>query len=240
MSGGPEKGRIPLRSAGRGDGVATGGQAPRVTVPAGSALLVVDVQNGFISIPGELPVPGGREVIPIVNDLLPRFPIRLASQDWHPAGHGSFASSLPGRRPFEMGELGGLPQVLWPDHCVQRTPGAEFHPDLDQRGIQTIFRKGTDPLADSYSVFNDNAGKNPTGLDGYLRSRGAASLFLAGLALDYCVLYTARDARRLLPDLPVFVVEDACRAVDPATGRAALAEMDALGVRRVASSSLAF
>ncbi len=215
-----------------------GSSAAPIRLPGGSALLAVDVQNGFISIPDELPIPDARSVIPIVNRLLPRFAIRVASQDWHPKGHGSFASSHPGRRPFEMGELSGMPQRLWPDHCVQGSPGSAFHPDFDHHAIQAIFRKGTDPLVDSYSVFTDNAGKNPTGLDGYLRARGASALCLAGLALDYCVLYTSRDARRLMPGLPVFVVEDACRAVNPTTGREAIEEMHSLGIRLVNSAAL--
>src|SRR3989442_1440535 len=118
-----------------------------------AALLVVDVQNGFISETNELPVPGGWEAIPVINRLMPHFRVRVASQDWHPAGHGSFASAHPGSRPFDLGELGGLPQVFWPDHCVQGTRGAELHSDLDQRPIQAVFRKGTDPGVDSYSVF---------------------------------------------------------------------------------------
>jgi nicotinamidase/pyrazinamidase len=219
-------------------GAPRGGSPAGLRLPDGSALLVVDVQNGFISIPDELPVPDARSVIPIINRLLPRFPIRVASQDWHPRGHGSFASQHPGRRPFETGELSGMPQRLWPDHCVQGSAGASFHRDFDQHWIQAIFRKGSDPLVDSYSVFADNAGRNPTGLDGYLRARGAAALCLAGLALDYCVLFTSRDARRLMPDLPIFVVEDACRAVDPVTGREAIAEMERLGIRLVRSAAL--
>lgn len=203
-----------------------------------AAIVVVDLQNGFITLTRELPVPDAAAVIPIVNRLMPLFPIRVASQDWHTPRHGSFASSHPGARPFDLGELAGVRQVLWPDHCVQGTPGAEFHSDFDQRLAQVIFRKGSDPVVDSYSVFQDNAGHNPTGLDGYLRGRGARSIWLAGLALDYCVRFTARDARRLLPDLPVYVVLDACRAVDPATGREAHEELAALGVAFVSSADL--
>jgi nicotinamidase/pyrazinamidase len=201
------------------------------------ALIVVDLQNGFITETGELPVSDAAAVIPIVNRLIPLFPIRAASQDWHPAGHGSFASAHPGARPFDLGELAGMPQVLWPDHCVQGTRGAEFHPAFDHRLVQVIFRKGSDPLVDSYSVFQDNAGRNPTGLEGWLRARGAQAIWLAGLALDYCVRFTARDARHLMPDLPVFVVQDACRAVDPATGRDAVEELTRLGVSFVSSGA---
>ncbi|HKY31844.1 MAG TPA: nicotinamidase [Candidatus Polarisedimenticolia bacterium] len=196
----------------------------------GAAFLAVDVQNGFISEPDELPVAGGTEVIPLLNALLPLFDIRIASQDWHPAGHGSFAASHPGRRPFDTGELDGIPQVFWPIHCVQGTRGAELHPGFDARPLHAIFRKGTDPRVDSYSVFADNAGRNPSGLDGYLRARGATALWLGGLALDYCVLYTSRDARRLMPEIPVVVVLEATRPVDPAGGEAAVREMERLGV----------
>jgi len=207
-------------------------------IPADSALLAVDVQNGFISERDELPIAGGRGVIPVINRLLPRFASRVASQDWHPSGHGSFASSHPGRKPFDVGELAGVSQTFWPDHCVQGTRGARFHPEFEERLVQTIFRKGTDAAVDSYSVFNDNAGLNPTGLEGFLRGRGVKHLFLAGLALDYCVLYTARDARRLLPELPVTLIVDACRPVDPRTGEEAVAEMRRLGVRFIESREL--
>jgi nicotinamidase/pyrazinamidase len=203
-----------------------------------AAILAVDIQNGFISERDELPVPGGAEVVPIVNRLVPRFAIRIASQDWHPADHGSFASNNPGRKPFDVGELGGVQQVYWPDHCVQGTRGAEFHPDFDLRPIQVVFRKGMHREVDSYSVFGDNAGRNPTGLDGYLRARGARELVLAGLALDYCVLFTARDARRFVPEIPVSVVLDGCRPVDPVTGEKAVAELRSLGVRLVQAAEL--
>lgn len=207
-------------------------------MPDDAGLLVVDLQNGFISEAGELPVPGGRDVVPIVNRLLPRFRVRVASQDWHPADHGSFASNHPGAKPFDTGTLGGIAQIFWPDHCVQGTRGAEFHPDFDHRLIQAIFRKGTDPGIDSYSVFSDNAGHNPTGLEGYLETRGVGHLWLAGLALDYCVLYTARDARRLMPHLAVTVILDACRPVAGPTGEAAVQEMRRLGVRLVSSAEI--
>ena len=207
-------------------------------IPAEAALLAVDIQNGFIAEADELPVPDGALVIPVINRLLPRFAVRAATQDWHPANHGSFASNHPGAAAFSVGVLGGVPQVFWPDHCVQRTRGAAFHPDFDDRAIQAIFRKGTDPAVDSYSAFNDNAGLNPTGLEGYLRGRGIGHLFVAGLALDYCVLYTARDARRLMPDMPVTVILDACRPVDPRAAAGAVAEMRALGVGFVESRDL--
>ena len=201
-----------------------------------AALLVVDLQKGFISLQDELPVPGGRDIIRPINRLVPRFPIRIASQDWHPADHGSFAGNNPGRKPFDVGELGGVEQVFWPDHCVQGTAGAEFHDEFDARPIQTVFRKGADPGVDSYSVFTDNAGRNPSGLEGYLRAREAAELFLAGLALDYCVAFTALDARRLMPELPVTVVVDACRPVAPATGDEAVLRLRRAGVRLITAA----
>jgi len=204
----------------------------------GAALLVIDLQNGFISERRELPVPGGAEVVPIINALLPRFPVRVATQDWHPPDHGSFASRHPGRKPFERGKLGDLDQTFWPDHCVQGTRGAELHPGLDQTRIQAVIRKGMDPDTDSYSGFSDNAGRNPTGLDGYLRARGVTSVYLAGLALDYCVRWSALDARRLLPEARVSVIVDATRPVDPVTGAEALRELEAGGVRLVRSDEL--
>jgi len=204
----------------------------------GAALIAVDLQRGFISEVRELPVPEGAQVVPIINRLLLMFPIRVASQDWHPAGHGSFASAHAGARPFDIGELAGAPQVLWPDHCVQGTAGAEFHPAFDHRLVQAVFRKGSDPGIDSYSVFRDNSGRNPTGLDGYLRSRGARSIYLAGLALDYCVRYTARDARLLLPDLPITVIKDACRPVAVTSGEETQEELRALGVELLDSRHL--
>ncbi len=203
-----------------------------------AALLAVDIQNGFISEPDELPVAGGVEVIPVINRLLPIFPVRVASQDWHPPDHGSFASNHPGRKPFDTGELSGAPQVLWPDHCVQGSRGADFHPEFDHRLIQAIFRKGADPRVDSYSVFTDNTGSNPTGLQGYLQSLGVEEVFLAGLALDYCVKYTALDARRLMPEMGVSVILDACRPVDPRGGDEAKEEMRRQGVRLITSVEL--
>ena len=200
---------------------------------ADAALLVVDVQNGFISETEELPVEGGAEVVPVINALLPRFRVRVATQDWHPPGHGSFASAHPGERPYGRGVLGGVPQTWWPDHCVQGTRGAELHPGLDQRAFQAVIRKGYDPGVDSYSAFSDNAGHNPTGLDGYLRARGVRHVVIAGLTRDYCVHYSALDARRLLPEADVWVVIDATRAVSPETGREAEEAMRSAGVRLI-------
>lgn len=198
-----------------------------------SALLVIDVQNGFISEKNELPVPGSAEVVPIINSLLPQFPVRVATQDWHPKTHGSFASQHPGKKPFDPGTLAGISQTFWPDHCVQGTRGADFHPALDQSLIQAIIRKGYDPSVDSYSGFSDNASRNPTGLDGYLRARGVKRLYIAGLTLDYCVRWSALDARRLLPEVEVFVIVDATRPVDPKTGAEAMRELERSQVRLI-------
>jgi nicotinamidase/pyrazinamidase len=216
------------------------GSAPRDRVRPwpDAALLVVDVQNGFISERNELPVAGGAEVVPIINALLPRFAVRVATQDWHPPGHGSFASAHPGTRPFDRGTLDGLPQIFWPDHCVQGSRGADFHPGLQMTQIQAVIRKGYDPGADSYSGFSDNAGRNPTGLDGYLRARGVKRIYVAGLTFDYCVRYSALDARRLLPDLETYVVRDATRPVAADTAREAEAEMERAGVRWIEGALL--
>ncbi|MBT2557685.1 bifunctional nicotinamidase/pyrazinamidase [Hymenobacter sp. ISL-91] len=174
------------------------------------ALLLIDIQNDFVP-GGALAVPGGNAVVPLANQLQPHFGLVVATQDWHPAGHGSFASSHPGRQPFEQGELHGLPQTLWPDHCVQGTPGAEFVASLDQHRIEAIFRKGTNPAIDSYSGFFDNGHRKTTGLADYLRGRGVTAVYLAGLAADFCVYFSALDA--LQEGFAVFLVEDATRAI---------------------------
>ena len=174
-------------------------------------LLVVDVQNDFCS-GGALAVPAGDAVVPIINRLAPRFSQIVMTQDWHPAGHQSFASSHPGRQPFEMVTVDYGPQVLWPDHCVQGSKGAAFHPDLHLPGAQLIIRKGFRPAIDSYSAFFENDKTTPTGLGGYLRERGLGRIFLCGLATDFCVNYSAVDARR--EGFAAVLIEDACRAID--------------------------
>ena len=174
-------------------------------------LLVVDVQNDFCP-GGALAVPDGDEVVPVVAALMPRFDHVVLTQDWHPPGHGSFASSHPGRRPFETIEAAYGEQVLWPDHCVQGTPGAAFHPDLDTSQAELILRKGFRREIDSYSAFFENDHRTRTGLSGFLRERGFRRLFLAGLATDFCVKWSALDARR--EGFGVVVLEDACRGID--------------------------
>jgi nicotinamidase/pyrazinamidase len=191
-------------------------------------LLVVDVQNDFCP-GGSLAVPRGDEVVPLLNRLAARFEHVVLTQDWHPAAHRSFASSHPGRKPYDTIALAYGTQILWPDHCVQGTPGAEFHSDLRIAHAGLVLRKGFHRDIDSYSAFTENDRKTPTGLAGYLRERGLARVFVAGLAFDFCVRFSAEDARR--EGFDVVVLEDACRGIDvdgsvPAT-RLALA---ALGI----------
>lgn len=200
------------------------------------ALLVVDVQNDFCP-GGALAVPGGGEVVPVVNRLAERFRHVLLTQDWHPPGHGSFASAHPGKKPFETAELYYGTQVLWPDHCVQQTAGAQFHRDLAIARAELIIRKGFDPAIDSYSAFFENDRKTPTGLSGYLRTRGFRRLFLAGLATDFCVHYSAVDGVALGFD--IVVLEDGCRAIDLAGSLAqAKTAMSKAGVTLATSGAI--
>ncbi|TMA89943.1 MAG: bifunctional nicotinamidase/pyrazinamidase [Deltaproteobacteria bacterium] len=200
-------------------------------------LILVDIQNDFLP-GGALAVPRGDEVIPIANELQPRFDLVVATQDWHPAGHGSFASSHPGRRPGDLAALGGLPQVLWPDHCVQGSRGAEFAARLQMNRVEAIFRKGTDPAIDSYSAFFDNAHRKSTGLGDYLKGRGATEVYVLGLAADYCVKFSALDGRRL--GFRMLVVEDGTRGVElqPGDVARAIEQMRAAGVEMVRSAAL--
>jgi len=199
------------------------------------ALLLIDIQNDFVP-GGTLAVPGGDAIISLVNALQPRFELVVATQDWHPAGHGSFASRHPGRQPFEQADLHGLPQTLWPDHCVQGTPGADFHPALDQHRVEAIFRKGTNPDLDSYSGFFDNGHRKSTGLADYLRGRGVTQVYLAGLAADYCVYFSAKDALR--EGFEVFFVEEATRAISPAGYQQARQDLEQRGARFVAGADV--
>lgn len=203
------------------------------------ALLIVDVQNGFCP-GGNLPVAGGHEVVPIINTLInaPYYDVIIASKDWHPAGHGSFASAHPGKNVFEMGELNGVPQMMWPDHCVQNTPDAEFHPDLDVTGVDFIQLKGQDPLVDSYSAFRDNAADKKTGLDAYLEAERITSLDVCGLATDYCVKFSALDAKSMLPNVKVRFIEDASRGIAPEGVAAAIVEMKDAGIDTITSTEL--
>ena len=187
-----------------------------------NALLLIDIQNDFMP-GGRLAVPAGDAIIPVVNALQPQFDLIVASQDWHPAGHRSFASSHPGHAPFTEIEWQGLPQMLWPDHCVQATPGAELHPALDTRRVEAIFRKGTDPDIDSYSAFFDNGHRKATGLAAYLRGRGVTRVYLAGLAADYCVYFTAKDA--LAAGFEAVILAEATRAISAEGWAAAQADL---------------
>lgn len=175
------------------------------------ALIIVDIQNDFVP-GGALAVPGGDEIIPIVNDLQESFSLVVATQDWHPARHKSFASSHPGTKIFDKISLHGLDQVLWPDHCIQGTVGAELHRNLNLNRIEAIFRKGMDPDIDSYSGFYDNGYRKSTGLAGYLRERKVRKVYVAGLASDFCVFYTAKDA--IKENFETFIIEDASRAIN--------------------------
>jgi nicotinamidase/pyrazinamidase len=174
-------------------------------------LLVVDLQNDFCP-GGALAVRDGDAVVPLANRLMTAFPHVAMTQDWHPKNHFSFASANAGMLPFEVIEAPYGPQVLWPDHCVQGTSGAAFHPDLDPTRAELIVRKGYRRTIDSYSAFYENDHATPTGLGGYLRERGFDHVFLCGLATDFCVAYSALDARR--EGFAVTVIEDACRAID--------------------------
>jgi len=197
-----------------------------------NALLLIDIQIDFMP-GGRLAVPDGDAIIPLVNALQPQFDLVVASQDWHPAGHRSFASSHPGHATFTEIEWQGLPQMLWPDHCVQATPGAELHPALDTRCVEAIFRKGTDPNIDSYSAFFDNGHRKGTGLAAYLRGRGVTVVYLAGLAADYCVYFTAKDA--LAEGFGVVVLAEATRAISAEGWAAAQADLRQHGGHVVSS-----
>lgn len=195
------------------------------------ALLVVDVQNGFCA-NGNLPVPGGEAVVPVINRLMAEggYDLIVASQDWHPPDHKSFASQHPGKKPFEMGSLRGRPQVMWPDHCVQGSRDAELHPELDRNRIHLVQRKGEDRETDSYSAFRDNHAERTTGLDAELKRHGIEQLDICGLATDYCVKFSALDAVAMLPGVKVRVIENASRGITPEGVKSAFEELRQAGV----------
>jgi len=199
------------------------------------ALIVVDMQNDFMP-GGPLGVPGADEIVGLINEAIARCDLVVATQDWHPAGHGSFASNNDGRTPGELIELNGLPQVLWPDHCVQGTPGAEFVAGVRSERFAAVIRKGTDPSVDSYSGFADNGQRIRTGLDGLLRARGVEEVFVCGVATDYCVRFTAEDAAAA--GFRVTLLEDAARGVELNPGDVAAA-LDALRAAGVSISTVA-
>ena len=196
-------------------------------------LLVIDVQNDFCS-GGALAVADGDAVVPFINRLAERFGHVALTQDWHPAGHSSFATSHPGSAPFQTINMPYGQQTLWPDHCIQGTPGSAFHPQLQTQRAQLVVRKGFRPAIDSYSAFFENDRRTPTGLAGYLRDRGLKRVFLVGLATDFCVHYSAVDARRLGFD--AVLIEAGCRAIDLAGSLdAAWDGMAQAGVQRVSN-----
>ena len=201
------------------------------------ALILVDIQNDFLP-GGSLAVPRGDQVVPVANRLQESFDLVVATKDWHPSDHGSFAANHPGRRAGEVVELDGLDQILWPVHCVQETKGAEFAPGLSTERISTIIYKGIDPLVDSYSTFFDNAARRSTGLTDYLVEAGVDEVVLVGLATDYCVKFSALDAAKL--GFRTTVVEDGCRGVDlePGDSARALDEMRRAGVAVVHSDEI--
>lgn len=208
----------------------------RFSISQSDVLLVVDVQNDFCP-GGALPVPQGDAIVPLINRLAQSFAHVALVQDWHPPRHISFASSHPGRKAYETVALPYGPQTLWPDHCIQGTKGAEFHPDLKIPHAECIIRKGYNAQIDSYSAFQENDRRTKTGLAGYLRERGLTRLFVAGLAYDFCVRYSAEDARAA--GFEVIVVDDACRAIDIEGSMAATsAQLKALGIPTVAAASI--
>ena len=199
------------------------------------ALLIVDVQNDFCP-GGALEVPEGDEVVPVINNIIGAFDHVLQTQDWHPAGHQSFASSHPQHDPYDVIEVGYGEQVLWPDHCVEGTDGAAFHPDLDTTHTELVLRKGFRPEIDSYSAFFENDGETRTGLAGYLRERGIDTLYVCGLATDFCVKWSAVDGRA--EGFDVFVVEEATRGIDQNGSLAqAWKEMNDAGVQVISAEA---
>ena len=199
-------------------------------------LAVIDVQNGFMP-GGTLPVLDGHAIVPLINRLAQAFRHVVITQDWHPKGHISFASTHPGRKPFETVDLAYGTQVLWPDHCIQGTPDADLHEDLKIPHAELIIRKGYRPHVDSYSAFLEADRKTPTGLAGYLNERGLKTVYFVGLATDFCVAWSALDARRA--GFAASVIEDATRAIDTNDSLAkAWSDMKAAGVARISSSEI--
>ncbi len=204
----------------------------------GAALVLVDIQNDFLPT-GALPVPGGDEVVDVANRLLAKFPIKVATQDWHPANHGSFASQHPGREPGEVIQLAGLDQILWPVHCVQNTAGAEFAPGLHTDQIDHVITKGTHSQVDSYSGFFDNGHRQSTGLADWLRAHQVSDIYVAGLATDYCVKFTVLDAVK--EGFHTWLIEDGCRGVNLSEGdiSKAMEEMRRAGASIIRSAEFA-
>ncbi len=226
-----------MLAAGMGASTARAFAQSKIKPGAKDALIVVDVQNCFIP-GGSLAVAKGDEIVPLINTLAKSFQNVVLTQDWHTPGHISFASSHPGKKPFESMKLGYGKQILWPDHCVQGTEGANLDKDLAIPTAQLIIRKGYHKDVDSYSAFIEADGKTKTGLDGYLKSRGIKSVYVCGLATDFCVAWTALDARKL--GFAAAVIEDACRGIDTQGSLAAAWDkMNKAGVKRIQSDAIA-
>lgn len=199
------------------------------------ALVIIDMQNDFCP-GGALAVPEGDTIVPLINKLQGEFDLVIATQDWHPKGHASFASSHSGKKPFESIDLNGIDQVLWPDHCVQNSQGAEFHKDLKMAKVEAIFRKGTSPEIDSYSGFYDNAHLKATGLSGYLKEKGATELYFCGLAAEYCVFFSVKDA--LEEGFKANLIEDATRPLEKNDFEAAKKEIKNKGGEIITSEGI--
>lgn len=198
-------------------------------------LIIIDVQNDFVP-GGALAVPEGDQVVEVINKILPNFDLVVATQDWHPSTHKSFASNHDQKEVFEVIGLSGLEQKLWPDHCVQNTPGADFHPNLEVKPIEAIFRKGMDPEIDSYSGFFDNGHRKSTGLTGYLKDKGATELYFCGLAGDICVYFSVLDA--LQEGFSVSLIEDAAKALDDKTFEQIKVEIRKKGGKVISSAEV--
>ena len=195
-------------------------------------LLIIDVQNDFMPT-GSLPVPNGDKIVSIINEIQPKFDLVIATQDWHPEDHISFASNHKGASIFDEIKINGRPQTLWPNHCVQGSKGAELHPKLNTLKCETIFRKGTDKEIDSYSAFYDNGHLKSTGLAGYLKEKGTSQLFICGLAADICVYYSIRDAVK--EGFDCFFIEDASEALDNEDFKKIKEDMIDMGVKIISS-----
>ena len=199
------------------------------------ALIIIDMQNDFLS-GGSLAVPDGEEIVAIVNSMQQYFDLVVATQDWHPSTHKSFASNNPGKKTYDEIELNGLPQILWPDHCVQGTNGAMFTPLVNMNRVEAIFRKGTDMEIDSYSGFYDNGHRKSTGLSDYLRGKLITRVYFAGLAGDFCVYFSALDA--LAEGFDTYLMEDAVRSIDPEKFKQAKAKIASRGGRIINSNDV--
>nr|WKN38860.1 bifunctional nicotinamidase/pyrazinamidase [Tunicatimonas sp. TK19036] len=199
------------------------------------ALILVDIQHDFLP-GGALEVAQGDAIIPVANQLQEHFDLVVATQDWHPADHGSFASNHPGKQPFEQAELAGLPQVLWPDHCLQGSPGAGFPETLNMNKVEAIFRKGMDPRIDSYSGFFDNGHKKATGLGDYLKGRNVDTIYVVGLAGDYCVNFTLLDALEL--GFKAVLIQDGTKPIDEEGFQKALASFKGKGGQVISSREI--